>query len=61
MDWEGLLQLGFSFFMCVLLFYKMDKDGIKYNEQISKLADIISKNTMVLEKILTKLDMDDDK
>lgn len=50
----------FPIAMCLILFWKMDKDEKQHEEETKHLTDVINNNTIVLEKILTKLDMDSD-
>lgn len=63
--------LGFPIFMCVAMgfvgfklftnffdYFKKLLDGL--NESLKEMATTVDRNTVVMEKILTKLDMDGD-
>lgn len=50
----------FPMAMCLILFWKMNKDEDEHKNETNRLSEVINNNTIVLEKILTKLDMDSD-
>lgn len=53
---DGLFPIA----MCLILFWKMTKDEQIHKAETDKLSEVINNNTIILEKILTKLDMDSD-
>lgn len=56
----AISTVGFPIVMCLILFWRMDKDDTRHKEETDKLSDVINNNTIVLEKILTKLGLDSD-
>ena len=50
--------VGFPIFMCLSLFYYIQKEGIANREQIAKLSETINNNTIVITKLLERLDKD---
>lgn len=50
--------VGFPIVMCLVLLYEMQEMSKSHKEETSSLKDALNNNTIVLEKILTKLDLD---
>ena len=44
-------NLGFPVCMCLLLFYRMNKESDLHKEEIKELTDVIAKNTLAIEKL----------
>lgn len=53
--------VGFPIFACCCISYYAYKQTLLHKEEVLQLKDTIDRNTTVLEKILTKLDMFSDK
>lgn len=51
--------VGFPIVMCLVLLYEMQEMSKSHKEETSSLKDALNNNTIVLEKILTKLDLDE--
>lgn len=51
--------VGFPIVMCLVLLYEMQEMSKSHKEETTSLKDALNNNTIVLEKILTKLDLDE--
>lgn len=51
--------VGFPIAMCLVLLYEVQEMNKLHKEETSSLKDALNNNTVVLEKILTKLDLDE--
>ena len=51
--------VGFPIAMCLVLLYEVEKMNKSHKEETNSLKDALNNNTVVLEKILTKLDLDE--
>lgn len=51
--------VGFPIAMCLVLTYQLQEMNKLHKEETSSLKDALNNNTVVLEKILTKLDLDE--
>lgn len=52
-----IANIGFPITACVALFIYSNKEREKNNETIEKLRETINNNTLVVQKLLDKLDM----
>lgn len=50
--------VGFPIVMCLILLYEVEEMNESHKEETNSLKDALNNNTVVLEKILTKLDID---
>lgn len=51
--------VGFPITMCLVLLYEIKEMTDSHKEETSALKDALNNNTVVLEKILTKLNIDE--
>ena len=51
--------VGFPITMCLVLLYEIKEMTESHKEETSALKDALNNNTVVLEKILTKLNIDE--
>lgn len=51
--------VGFPIAMCLILLYEIREMSKSHQEETNALKDALNNNTIVLEKILTKLDLDE--
>lgn len=51
--------VGFPIAMCLVLLYEVEEMNKLHKEETNSLKDALNNNTVVLEKILTKLDLDE--
>ena len=51
--------VGFPIAMCLVLLYEVQEMNKLHKEETSSLKDALNNNTVVLEKIFTKLDLDE--
>lgn len=51
--------VGFPITMCLVLLYEIKEMTNSHKEETNALKDALNNNTIVLEKILTKLDLDE--
>lgn len=60
MDVNAITQivstLGFPIVMCAALFWELDKSHAQHKEEIGKLTESLNNNTVVMEKLLSKLE-----
>lgn len=60
MDYATILQsistVGFPIVMCVILFIYLQKTNEKHAEEVAGLRDAINNNTVVMNKVLDKLE-----
>lgn len=52
-------NLGFPIACVCVLFYMQSKERSEHKAESEKWVDAINRNTTILEKLLTKLDMED--
>lgn len=52
--------VGFPIGCCVLLFWWIQRSEKQHKEEISKLSDAVNNNTLVVQKLLDRLEMEDD-
>lgn len=43
--------IGFPVAMCVALLWKLDKSDTEHKEEVAKLSDVISANTLALQRV----------
>ncbi len=48
--------LGFPIVMCAALFWELDKSHAQHKAEIDKLSESLNNNTVVMEKLLVKLE-----
>lgn len=51
--------VGFPIAMCLVLLHEVEEMNKSHKEETNSLKDALNNNTVVLEKILTKLDLDE--
>lgn len=51
--------LGFPIMCCIALFWRMIKSDEAHKEEIDKLSESLNNNTLVMTKLLERLDKDD--
>lgn len=51
--------VGFPITMCLVLLYEIKEMTDSHKEETNALKDALNNNTVVLEKILTKLNIDE--
>lgn len=51
-------QLGFPIAMCLLLFWYVTKKDEAHKQEMDKMSEAINNNTIVMQKLLDKLDQD---
>lgn len=55
---NAISTVGFPIAMCLILSYEIKGMTESHKEETNALKDALNNNTIVLEKILTKLDLD---
>lgn len=56
---NAISTVGFPIAMCLILSYEIKGMTESHKEETNALKDALNNNTVVLEKILTKLDLDE--
>ena len=56
---NAISTVGFPIAMCLILLYEIREMSNSHQEETNALKDALNNNTIVLEKILTKLDLDE--
>ena len=56
---NAISTVGFPIAMCLILSYEIKGMTDSHKEETNALKDALNNNTIVLEKILTKLDLDE--
>lgn len=56
---QTISTVGFPIAMCLVLLYEVEEMNKSHKEETNSLKDALNNNTVVLEKILTKLDLDE--
>lgn len=56
---NAISTVGFPIAMCLILLYEIKEMTDSHKEETSALKDALNNNTVVLEKILTKLNIDE--
>lgn len=52
-------SLGFPIAACLACFYYIKYTNDQHKEEIGKLTEAINNNTLVIQRLLDKMDMDD--
>lgn len=52
-------NLGFPIACVIAMFLMQNKERAQHKEESDKWVEAINRNTLILEKLLTKLDMED--
>lgn len=59
MDMNALTSLigsiGFPIVMCLLLYYRMDKQDENHKEEMSKITEALNNNTLALNELVTNM------
>lgn len=62
MDIQNVVQIistvGFPIAMCLLFFWYINKMNEKHADEVSKLSEALQNNTLVMQKLVDKLDGD---
>lgn len=60
MDYSTFTQLigtlGFPIVMCLMLYYRMDKQDEQHREEMSKLSESLNNNTIAITNLTAKLE-----
>lgn len=60
MDYSTAIQLigslGFPIVMCLMMYYRMDKQDAQHSEEMSKMADALNNNTLAITNLTLKLE-----
>ena len=56
---NAISTVGFPIAMCLILSFEIKVMTESHKEETNALKDALNNNTIVLEKILTKLDLDE--
>lgn len=54
----AISTVGFPIVMCIILLYEIKQMTDSHKQETNALKDALNNNTVVLEKILTKLNME---
>lgn len=52
-------SIGFPIVMCLLLYYRMDKQDENHKEEMNKITEALNNNTMALNELVTKMGKDE--
>ena len=55
---SAISTVGFPIVMCIILLYEIKQMTESHKEETNALKDALNNNTIVLEKILTKLNIE---
>lgn len=62
MDIQNVVQIistvGFPIAMCLLFFWYINKMNEKHADEVNKLSEALQNNTLVMQKLVDKLDGD---
>ena len=53
-----IAQLGFPIAMCLLLFWYVTKKDEAHKEEMDKISEALNNNTLVMQKLVDKLDQE---
>lgn len=53
---DFISKLGFPIACCIAMFFMMDKEREAHKEEMQKVTDAVNNNTLVLQKLIDKLD-----
>lgn len=49
-------SVGFPIACCIILFWQLNKNQNNHREEMDKMAEALSNNTLVMQKLLAKLE-----
>lgn len=65
MDFSGIAQvistLGFPIAVCLICFWYINKREEQHKEEVNKLSEAVHNNTLVMQKLVDRLGVDDEK
>ena len=65
MDFSGVAQvistLGFPIAVCLICFWYINKREEQHKEEVNKLSEAVHNNTLVMQKLVDRLGVDDEK
>ena len=65
MDFSGVAQvistLGFPIAVCLICFWYINKREEQHREEVNKLSEAVHNNTLVMQKLVDRLGVDDEK
>ena len=65
MDFNAVTQfigsLGFPIAVCLICFWYINKREESHKDEVTKLAEAINNNTLVMQKLVVRLGDDDEK
>lgn len=53
---QGIGSVGFPIVACCAIFYLMEKQGTQHKDEMDKMTDALNNNTVVLNRILERLE-----
>ena len=53
---DFISKLGFPIACCIAMFVMMEKEREAHKEEMQKVTDAVNNNTLVLQKLIDKLD-----
>lgn len=65
MDFSGVAQiistLGFPIAVCLICFWYINKREEQHKEEVNKLSEAVHNNTLVMQKLVDRLGVNDEK
>lgn len=65
MDFSSVAQiistLGFPIAVCLICFWYINKREEQHREEVNKLSEAVHNNTLVMQKLVDRLGVDDEK
>lgn len=65
MDFSSIAQvistLGFPIAVCLICFWYINKREEQHKEEVNKLSEAVHNNTLVMQKLVDRLGVDDEK
>lgn len=65
MDFSNVAQiistLGFPIAVCLICFWYINKREEQHKEEVNKLSEAVHNNTLVMQKLVDRLGVDDEK
>lgn len=55
---QGISNYGFPIVMCLIMIWYLKDTNEKHKEEVEKFADALNRNTLVLQKLCDKLDVE---
>lgn len=56
--WQGISSVGFPIVICIILLFYIKELNRSHAEEVDKFTDALNKNTLVLQKLCDKMDVD---